>query len=57
MAVGLWDGPDEVADAYRPKRTVEPVGGAAERDARRARWLEARARSERTIPELSGIAF
>lgn len=57
MAVGLWDGPDEVADAYRPRRTVEPTTPAPEREARRARWLDARARSEQTVPELSGIAF
>jgi glycerol kinase len=57
MAVGLWEGPDEVADAYRPRATVEPTGSDAAREAARSRWLDARGRAERTIPELSGITF
>jgi glycerol kinase len=57
MAVGLWEGPDEVADAYRPRATVEPTGSDAAREAARSRWLDARSRAERTVPELSGITF
>ncbi len=57
MAVGIWSGEDDVAAAWRPSRVVEPVRGDDERSARRARWLEARSRSEATIPELSALDF
>src|SRR5580700_1661810 len=57
MAVGVWRDEEEVADAYRPAATVEPVLGDAERNARRDRWLAARAKAEATIPDLSGISF
>jgi hypothetical protein len=36
---------------------VEPTGSDEERAGRRARWLEARSRSEGTIPELSALDF
>jgi glycerol kinase len=57
MAVGIWSGEDDVAAAWKPSRVVEPVRGDDERSARRARWLEARSRSEATIPELSALDF
>jgi len=57
MAVGVWRDEDEVADAYRPASTVEPVRGDADRATQRDRWLEARGRALRTIPELSAITF
>ncbi len=57
MAVGIWSGEDDVAAAWRPSRVVEPVRGDDERSARRGRWLEARSRSEATIPELSALDF
>jgi glycerol kinase len=57
MAVGLWRDEDEVADTYRPASTVEPVRGDADRAMQRDRWLEARGRALRTIPELSAITF
>jgi glycerol kinase len=57
LALGAWAGTDEVADAYRPRATVPPRLSGSDRQAERARWLEARGRAERTIPELSGIDF
>jgi glycerol kinase len=57
IAVGTWGDTDDVAAAYSPVRTVEPRLGDAARAAARERWLASRARSERTVPELSGIAF
>lgn len=57
MAAGTWRDEEDVADAYAPNRTVEPAGGEDQRRARRRRWLEARSRATRSVPELSGIAF
>jgi len=57
LAVGVWRDIDDVADAYRPARTVEPALGDAERATQRDRWLTARGRALRTIPELSAITF
>jgi glycerol kinase len=57
MATGTWRDEDDVAAAYRPRRTVEPTGSDADRAAVRRRWLAARERATGTIPELSGIAF
>jgi glycerol kinase len=57
MAVGTWADEDEVAASWSPRLVVEPTVGDEERQARRSRWLEARARSEATIPELSALDF
>ncbi|MGH9108257.1 MAG: FGGY family carbohydrate kinase [Acidimicrobiales bacterium] len=57
MAVGTWRDEEDVAAAFAPRRVVEPELGDDVRDTQRARWLEARRRSEQTIPELSGISF
>jgi glycerol kinase len=57
MVVGTWADEDEVAAAWRPRRVVEPTLDDATRQSRRARWLEARARAEGTVPELSAIEF
>jgi len=57
MAVGVWRDEDELAEAYLPARTVEPTWSDGRRQATRTRWLEARSRAERTIPELSVISF
>ncbi len=57
VAVGTLAGTDEIAAAYRPRETVEPRLSTAARQALRSRWLEARERAARTIPELSGIEF
>ena len=57
MAVGVWSDEEAVADAYHPARTVEPKLGDARRATQRGRWLEARSRALKTIPELSAITF
>jgi glycerol kinase len=57
MAVGVWADEEEVAEAWSPHQVVDPVVDEAERDGRRVRWLDARSRSEATIPELSALDF
>jgi glycerol kinase len=57
MAAGTWADEEEVAECWRPRQVVEPRGDDAERSALRDRWLEARGRSEATIPELSALDF
>ena len=57
MAVGVWADEDEVGSAWAPRLVVEPAITDGDRADRRARWLEARARSEGTIPELSALDF
>jgi glycerol kinase len=57
VAVGTYDSTDELAATFTPRRTVEPRDSAPERESARERWLEARAKAEATIPELSGISF
>ena len=57
MAVGTWADEDDVAAAWAPRTIVTPTTDDKERANCRARWLEARARSERTIPELSALDF
>jgi glycerol kinase len=57
MAVGTWADEDDVAAAWVPREVVEPSGDDDQRAGRRARWLDARGRSEATIPELSALDF
>jgi glycerol kinase len=57
VAVGTLAGTDDIAAAYRPKQTLEPRLSTSARQDRRGRWLEARERARRTIPDLSGIEF
>jgi glycerol kinase len=57
MALGRYADEDEVADAWHPARTVEPAVSEARRTSLRQRWLEARQRSLRTVPELSNLEF
>ncbi len=57
LAVGTYGSTDELAGTFTPRRIVEPRGNAPERLTARERWLEARAKAEATIPELSGISF
>ena len=57
MAVGTWSDEDDVAGAWSPAQVMEPTRPAPERAERRVRWLEARSRSEATIPELSALDF
>jgi glycerol kinase len=57
LAIGTYRSTDELAATFSARRTVEPVADEASRAHARARWLEARAKAEATIPELSGISF
>ncbi len=57
MALGIWDGEEEVAAAWTPGQVVEPTNGDVSRAASRERWLEARDRALNTVPELSALAF
>jgi glycerol kinase len=57
MAVGTWSDEDDVAAAWTPREVVHPATPDAEREAQRARWLQARARARATIPELSALDF
>jgi glycerol kinase len=52
LATGVWGGPDDIADTWRPRVTVEP-GGPAQRE----RWQEAVARTRAWYPELSALGF
>ena len=57
LAIGVYANVDDLADTFSPRRVVEPSSDDATRSADRDRWLSARAKSEGTIPELSGITF
>jgi glycerol kinase len=57
MALGVWADEDEVAAAWKPRMVVEPRATDARRAATRARWLSARQRSLKSVPELSGLDF
>jgi glycerol kinase len=57
LALGTYESTDELATTFVPRRTVEPALDDAERTTTRERWLAARAKSEATIPELSGLSF
>jgi glycerol kinase len=57
VAIGTYSSTEELATTFAPRRIVEPRGSAPERESARGRWLEARAKAEATIPELSGISF
>jgi glycerol kinase len=57
MAVGTWTDEDDVAATWAPRMVVTPQVSEPQRLASRTRWLEARARSEATIPELSALDF
>ena len=51
-SIGTWPSLGETAALVHPRRVVKPA-----RRLDRARWLEARSRAERTIPELSALDF
>jgi glycerol kinase len=57
MALGTYADEDEVAEAWRAARIVEPVIPEARRRRQRDRWGLARDRSLRTVPELSNLEF
>ncbi|GAB4327108.1 MAG: glycerol kinase GlpK [Dehalococcoidia bacterium] len=46
IQVGIWAGPDEVADLWQPERVFEPATSESERNDRLARWRRA---VERTL--------
>lgn len=56
LATGAWRDEEELAETWAPRRTIEPADPAPA-GAHRARWLEARSRAERMVPELSEIDF
>ncbi len=57
MSLGTWADEEEVAAAWNPSQVVEPRLTDADQAARRDRWLAARTRAEKTVPELSGLDF
>ncbi len=57
MAVGTWSDEAEIGRIWSPSRIERPRLGDAAQAASRDRWLEARARAEATIPELSALDF
>ena len=57
LATGLWGDESQVAASWSPRRVIEPTSNDARRSLTRERFLEARQRSERTIPDLSGVEF
>ncbi len=57
IAVGTWADESETAELWVPAATVEPRLDETTRLERRARWLQARARAEGTVPELSALDF
>jgi glycerol kinase len=52
LAVGVWPSLDEIAEAWRPRATVEPNGSLD-----RAQWADAVQRSRAWIPDLSALDF
>ncbi len=52
MAIGVWDGMDDIAATWKPTTSVEP-GPPTDRE----RWLRAVERSKAWFPELSGLDF
>jgi glycerol kinase len=52
LAVGVWEGTDELAALWSPREVVEP-GAPLDRE----RWAEALRRAERWHPDLSSLDF
>ena len=52
LAVGTWEGMDDIAGTWRPRTVIEPSGKLD-----RARWLDARTRAEGWVAELSALDF
>ena len=57
MALGTWSDEQDVAAAWRPSTVVEPRTTPTARATARERWLAARERALRTVPELSSLEF
>ena len=54
LATGTWSSWSDVAATWSPAAAVEPRPGTG---SLRSRWLEARSRAERWVPELSSLDF
>ena len=54
LATGAWRDEEELAATWSPRDVVEPGPRAG---TMRERWLEARHRAEKVVPELSSIEF
>ena len=52
LAVGTWEGMDDIAATWRPRTVIGPSGKLD-----RAKWLDARTRSEGWVSELSALDF
>ena len=57
LAIGTYASTEELATTFAPRRTAEPRLDDTARATQRERWLQARAKAEATIPELSGLSF
>ena len=57
LALGTFADEADIAAAWKPSRVVEPTNSDRARDDTRSRWLEARGRAERSVPELSTLEF
>ena len=57
LAIGIYGSTEELAQTFSPRHTVDPTNDDLGRSAARERWLAARAKSEATIPDLSGLSF
>jgi glycerol kinase len=53
LAIGTWDGEEDVGAAWSPRAVVEPSGRPVDRD----RWRRATERAKEWYPELSAIDF
>jgi glycerol kinase len=57
LATGTWSDEAELASLWSPAEILEPHSDPALRRAARERYLDARGRAERTIPDLSAVSF
>ena len=57
LGIGMFTDLDHIARLWRPRVTLEPTMDPFFRGLAREAYLEARRRSERTIPGLSAIDF
>jgi glycerol kinase len=56
VGIGFWTAVTDIEALWQPARRVQPSPGA-DRAATRHRWLEARARSQGWLPDLSALDF
>jgi glycerol kinase len=57
LATGTWASWSDVAATWSPTTVVSPSVPASVVASRRSRWLAARSRAERWVPELSSLEF